>query len=55
MNRPTATRRGIEDIFRLISSGQFQQAEQQCQSLLEKDPDDVNVLGLLGAVSLRLG
>jgi tetratricopeptide (TPR) repeat protein len=55
MSRRTATRRGIEDVFRLISSGQFQQAEQQCVSLLEKDPDDVNVLGLLGAVSLRLG
>jgi tetratricopeptide (TPR) repeat protein len=55
MNGRTATRRGIEDVFRLISSGQFQQAEQQCVSLLEKDPDDVNVLGLLGAVSLRLG
>jgi len=55
MNGRTATRRGIEDIFRLISSGQFQQAEQQCVSLLEKNPDDVNVLGLLGAVLLRLG
>lgn len=55
MNGRTATRRGIEDIFRLISSGQFQQAEQKCVSLLEKNPDDVNVLGLLGVVSLRLG
>ena len=47
--------RAFEDIFSLINSGQFEHAEKQCKSYLEENPDDVNVLGLLGVVLLRIG
>jgi Flp pilus assembly protein TadD len=47
--------RGFEDIFSLVNSGQFEQAELECRSFLENRPDNINVLGLLGAVLLKLG
>jgi len=46
--------RGFEGIFSLVNSGQFEQAELECKSFLERKPDDINVLGLLGAVLLKL-
>ena len=48
-------RRAFEDIFSLINSGQFEHAEKRCKSYLEESPDDINVLGLLGVVLLRIG
>lgn len=48
-------RRAFEDIFSLINSGQFEHAEKRCKSYLEGSPDDINVLGLLGVVLLRIG
>ena len=45
----------LDEIFRLIRSGQFEPAEQQCRSALQRAPDDVNVLGLYGAILLKLG
>lgn len=47
--------RAFEDIFSLINTGQFEHAEKRCKSHLEGSPDDINVLGLLGAVLLRIG
>ncbi len=47
--------RAFEDIFSLINSGQFEHAEKRCKSYLEGSPDDINVLGLLGVVLLRIG
>jgi Flp pilus assembly protein TadD len=55
MDKQDQSRRAIDDIFRLINSGQVQQAETECRSYLDKHPDDINVLGLLGAVCLNLG
>jgi len=55
MNESGNDRRVVEDIFGLVSSGQFEHAERRCNAFLEKKPDDVNVLGLLGMVLLRLG
>ena len=55
MVQGSKARRRIEDIFSLINSGQFEHAETRCKSYLERDPDDINVLGLLGVVLLRLG
>jgi len=55
MNEPDNARRSIEDVFSLVSSGQFEPAEKRCKAFLEKTPDDVNLLGLLGMVLLRLG
>ncbi len=45
----------VNDIFRLIDSGQIEHAETKCRSYLDTHPDDINVLGLLGAVLLKLG
>jgi tetratricopeptide (TPR) repeat protein len=55
VNNPDKANRGIEDIFSLISSGQFEHAEQRCKTFLDKNADDINALGLLGMVLLRLG
>ena len=55
MMQPDNAKRGIEDIFGLINAGQFEQAEKRCKSYLEGVPDDINVLGLLGAILLKLG
>jgi len=55
MTQANDTQLTIDGIFRLIKSGQFGPAEEYCLSYLEQSPDDVNVLGLLGAILLKLG
>jgi len=45
----------VNDIFRLINSGQVELAKTRCRSYLDNYPDDINVLGLLGAILLKLG
>jgi Flp pilus assembly protein TadD len=55
MHKPDASRQAIDDIFRLIRSGQLEQAEQKCSSLLIESPQDVNIIGLHGAILLKLG
>jgi len=49
------SQQAINDIFHLVRSGQLEQAEMKCASLLIKHPDDVNIIGLHGAVLLKLG
>jgi len=49
------TRKAMNDVFRLINSGQTEQAEAACRAYLDDSPDDVNILGLLGAILLKLG
>lgn len=44
----------MEAVLGLISSGQIEQAELRCRSALEKTPEDVNILALLGAILLKL-
>jgi len=44
----------IDGLFRLVKTGQFGAAEEYCRSYLEQSPDDINVLGLLGAILLKL-
>jgi len=53
--KPEATRQAINDIFRMISSGQLEQAEHKCSSMLITHPRDINILGLHGAILLKLG
>ena len=55
MHKPEAPRQAINDIFRLISSGQLEQAEHKCSSMLITYPLDINILGLHGALLLKLG
>ncbi len=54
MNQANETKLTVDGIFRLIKSGQFGPAEEYCRSFLEQSPDDVNVLGFLGAILLKL-
>lgn len=49
------TRTALHDVFRLINSGQMPQAESACRAHLDEHPDDINILGLLGAILLKLG
>ncbi|MDH4315180.1 MAG: sulfotransferase [Gammaproteobacteria bacterium] len=46
-------RRTIDNAIALVSSGQIQQAEQLCRKSLQSSPDDVSLLGLLGAILLK--
>ncbi len=55
MQKPDTIKQVINDIFCLIDSGQLEQAEHECRSMLVKHPQDVNIIGLHGAVLLKLG
>ena len=55
MQQADASRQALEGIFGLIHSGRLDQAEQQCNSLLLQHPQDVNIIGLRGAVLLKMG
>jgi tetratricopeptide (TPR) repeat protein len=39
---------------RFINAGQMDRAEQLCRQVIEEEPDNINVLGLLGAILLKL-
>lgn len=49
------SRKNVDDIFRHINAGQVDQAEALCRTVLENDPEDFNVLGILGAILLQKG
>jgi len=55
MQKPDTTKQVFDDIFRLINSGQLEQAEHECKSMLVNHPQDVNIIGLHGALLLKLG
>ncbi len=55
MNEDKQARAAINDVFRLINSGQIERAESTCRTHLEDSPTDVNFLGLLGAILLKQG
>lgn len=55
MDRKVESRSAVNDIFRLINSGQVEHAKSKCRSYLDNHPNDINVLGLLGAILLKLG
>ena len=48
-------RNKMDDIFRHINAGQINQAENLCHTCLQSDPEDINVLGILGAILLQKG
>lgn len=54
MTQANETQLTVDGIFRLIKTGQFGPAEEYCRSFLEQSPNDINVLGLLGAILLKL-
>ncbi len=49
------SKQALDDLFRLINSGQVQHAESQCRAYLKQRPDDINLLALLGAIYVKLG
>ena len=50
MQEPT---KQIDQVFRLIRGGQMEQAEQLCRQFTESEPDNINMLGILGAILLK--
>ena len=44
----------FDEILELVSRGEYGHAESLCRALLQKYPNDVNVLGLRGAVLFKL-
>ena len=49
------SRKILDDIFRHINASQIDRAEELCRSSLESDPEDINVLGIFGAILLQKG
>lgn len=44
----------MERASRFINAGQIDRAEQHCRQVIEEEPDNINILGLLGAILLKL-
>jgi tetratricopeptide (TPR) repeat protein len=44
----------FDEVLELVSRGEFGHADGLCRALLQKHPNDVNVLGLRGAVLIKL-
>ena len=51
----SGSRQAIEEIFSYISAGRIEDAEARCRRTLEQVPDDINVMGALGAILLKTG
>lgn len=49
------SRQSISEIFDHVNAGRIEAAEALCRSTLDRMPDDINVLGMLGAILLRTG
>jgi tetratricopeptide (TPR) repeat protein len=57
MNQPTtqtAARERFDRVLELVADQEFAAADALCQELLQQDPADVNILGLRGAVLIKL-
>ena len=44
----------MERAFRFINAGQIDRAEQLCRQVIEEEPENINILGMLGAILLKL-
>ena len=49
------SRNTVEEIFEHVRAGRIEDAETLCRTTLEHVPEDVNVLGMLGAILLKKG
>jgi len=54
MTKLSTTKGRFDEVLELVSRGEFGHAESLCLALLQKYPGDVNVLGLRGAVLIKL-
>jgi tetratricopeptide (TPR) repeat protein len=43
----------MSQVFRLIKSGEIEQAEHLCRQVTEEDPENITMLGMLGAILLK--
>lgn len=50
MQEPT---KQMDQVFRLIRGGQMELAEQLCRQFTDSEPDNINMLGILGAILLK--
>ncbi len=53
MNRPFATKSTLFEAVELINSGRIEQAEAICRAAVERNDQDVNMTGLLGATLFK--
>lgn len=53
MQSEEKSRSSLEEVFHLINAGDIDLAESRCRALLKKEPDDVNLVALLGAICLK--
>lgn len=51
---PSSRKARFDAVFELVQEGRYESAEARCQEVLERHPRDVNILGLLGAVLVKL-
>ena len=49
------SRQSMNEIFAHVTAGRFEDAEALCRETLLRSPDDINVLGMLGAILLKTG
>jgi len=54
MSSPTAPRAFFDEVIELINEGHPEQAAKRCTLTLESYPNDVNLLGLLGVIYLKM-
>jgi tetratricopeptide (TPR) repeat protein len=50
----SSSRGRFNEVLELVNRGEFQHAEGLCRALLQKYPTDVNILGMRGAVLVKL-
>ena len=54
MSRLSSAKGRFDEIMELVERGEYGHAESLCRALMQKYPQDVNVLGLRGAVLVKL-
>ena len=54
MERKSDHKDPMERAFRFINAGQIDRAEQHCRQVIKEDPGNINILGMLGAILLKL-
>ncbi len=45
----------LQGIFELVEAGRIDDAEERCRQSLGRNPDEINLLGMLGAILLKKG
>ncbi len=51
---PASRKARFDEILELVNDGRLGQAERRCREMLEAHPRDVNIVGLLGAIHVKM-